>query len=79
MVVSGPVSSESVWSERCHVTDHDKSRDRAILLMREVLLLLDAGHEDMAAVHVQWAIDLLGKGAGSSRRGGEPIVDILDW
>lgn len=61
------------------MTDHDPSRDRAILLMREVLLLLDAGHEDMAAVHVQWAIDLLDKGAGSSRGSGEAIVDIPDW
>jgi hypothetical protein len=61
------------------VTDRDPSRDRAILLMREVLLLLDAGHEDMAAVHVQWAIDLLEKGAGRSCGSGEAVVEILDW
>lgn len=34
------------------------ARARAIDLMRETLTLLDQAGDDLAAVHVQWALDI---------------------
>lgn len=37
--------------------DTSGMRERAITLMREALLLLDEAGEDIAAVHLQFAVD----------------------
>lgn len=34
------------------------ARSRAIDLMRETLALLDQAGDDLAAIHVQWALDI---------------------
>lgn len=41
------------------MTDRDSMQMRAIELMRDALSLLDRIGADIAAVHVQWAMDIL--------------------
>lgn len=38
--------------------DTSNMRERAIALMREALLLLDEAGEDIAALHLQFAVDV---------------------
>lgn len=49
------------------MSDREIMRSRATELMRETLTLLDRLGADIAAVHVQWALDLVKEERASTR------------